>query len=214
VTTTTAKPRRAPRESVVYFARRAVAMEIGVWVSLYRFILRRPTVPAGAEAFSYHQPIKSVMIVFIVLSAVEIPIVDLIVHQWVYVRIPFLIVGIWGLTWMVGLLFGFLTRPHAVGPEGIRVRSGAEVEIPLSWDDVYSVELSRQVAESAKEPRLTPGAGGDILHLRIQNETNVLITLERATPIRLPQGSATVREIRLYVDEPRKFMAEVRRHIG
>jgi hypothetical protein len=128
-------------------------MEIGVWLSLYRFIFRRPLVPAGAKAFTYHRPIMSIMIVFVVLSAIEIPIVDLIVHQWLFVRIPFLILGIWGLTFMVGFLLGYLTRPHAVGPEGIRVRSGADVEIALSWDDIIRSNFTSRSPSPARSPR-------------------------------------------------------------
>ncbi|HEU4807494.1 MAG TPA: hypothetical protein VFT01_04470 [Homoserinimonas sp.] len=214
MTVTMQQQRRTAWRRVKYLARRAIGMELGVWLSLYRFVFRRPRVPAGAKGFSYHRPVMSIMIVFIVLSAVEIPIVDLIVHHWLFIRIPFLILGIWGLTFMVGFVFGFLTRPHAVGPDGIRVRSGAEVDIPISWDDIYSVEPNKQVAESAKAPKVTPGDDGDTLHLRIQNETNILIRLERPTVVRLPHGAETVREIRLYADEPKQFMDAVRRHIG
>ena len=213
MTTTMTAQRRTPWQKFRYIARRAIDLEIGIWLSLYRFIFRRPRVPANAKPFSYHQPVMSLMIVFIALSAVEIPIVDLIVHQWIYVRIPFLILGIWGLTWMLGFLFGFLTRPHAVGPDGIRVRNGAEVDIPLPWDDIYAVELKKQVAE-AKAPKLSSGDDGESLHLRIQNETNIAITLERPTTVRLPQGAVTVRTIRLYADAPKQFMDEVRRYLG
>ena len=73
------------------------------------------------------------MIVFIALSAVELVAVDLIVRRWPYIRIPLLVLSIWGLIWMLGFLFGMLTRPHAVGPEGIRVRYGAEVDLPVTW---------------------------------------------------------------------------------
>lgn len=212
--TVTGARRRTLWQQVKYLARRAIELEIGVWLSLYRFIFRRPTVPAGATGFSYHRPILSIMIVFIVLSAVEIPIVDLIVHRWPYIRIPFLLLGIWGLTWMLGFLFGHLTRPHAVGPAGIRVRSGTDVDIALSWDDVYSVELDKQVVESSKEPKLTPGDDGAILHLRVQNETNITVRLERPCTVRLPQGTETVHEVRFYADEPKQFMDAVRRHIG
>ena len=59
------------------------------------------------------------MIVFIAVSAVELMAVDLIVRRWPSVRIPLLVLSIWGLVWMLGFLFGMLTRPHAVGPEGI-----------------------------------------------------------------------------------------------
>ena len=205
--------RRTFWQQAKYVARRAIGMELAIWVSLYRFIFRKPAVPAGADAFSYHRPILSVMIIFIVLSAVEIPVVDMIVHGWPYIRIPFLILGIWGLTWMLGFLFGYLTSPHTVGPAGIRVRDGAEVVLPISWDDLHAVEVKKEVAGPEKVPKLSEGEGGAILHLRVQNETNLAITLERPVEFRLPQGPVTVREIRFHADEPKRFMDAVRHHL-
>ncbi len=186
-------------------------MEIALWVGLYRFVSRRPAIPAGAEGFSYHRPILSVMVIFTALSAIEIPVVDMIVHQWLFIRIPFLILGIWGLTWMLGFLFGYLTHPHTVGPEGIRLRDGAEVGIAVSWDDFHSIEQLKQVAGPEKEPKVTEGDDGAILHFRIQNETNLALRLERPIEFTLPNGTVTVSEVRFHADDPKQLMDAVRR---
>jgi hypothetical protein len=213
--TTVAAPGRQRRTGwrlIGHLLRRATLMEIHGYQSLYRFAFRRPRVPAGAVGFPYHQPVLAILIVFVVLSAVELAVVDLIVHRWAQVRIPLLILGIWGLIYMVGLLFGMLTRPHAVGPEGIRVRSGAEVDIGLPWDDIYSVARRRDVQE--KQPKITlDEEGWATLHLRMQNETNLEIKLERPTTVRLPHGTETVSTLKLYADDPKAFLDEVRRHI-
>ena len=210
-TVTTA--RRSPWEQVVYIARRAWTMELGIWQSLYRFIFRRPRVPEGAVGFRYHGQVWTILMIFIGLSAFEIPILDLIVHRWPAVRIAFLALGIWGLTWMIGLALGFVTRPHAVGPAGIRVRNGAETDVPLSWDDVESVSIARQ-SDEAKAPRVTvDGDGRRTLWMRMQNETNIEVALERSLTVRLPSGPETVDVVRFWVDEPKDFLAEVRRHI-
>ena len=204
---------RSFRSRTAYVARRALSMEIGIWASLYRFLFRRPRVPAGAAGFTYHRQVSTILVVFIVLSAVEIPIVDLVVQRWEAVRIGFLVLGFWGLTWMIGLGLGFLTRPHAVGPEGIRVRNGAETDIALSWDDVQSVTLGKHTDEP-KAPRVTTdGAGRRTLWLRMQNETNIEIALERPMVVRLPSGEETTDVVRLWVDEPKPFMAEVRKYL-
>ena len=203
--------RRPPLQLAGYLARRAIRMEICVWQSLYRFICRRPRVPPRAVGFSYHQQVFQVLITFIVLAAIEIPLFDLIVHRWVYVRIPLLVAGIWGLTWMVGLLLGFLTRPHAVGPEGIRVRNGAEVDIPLSWPDVYSV--SRKTTGPERQPRITHEPDGTTVRFPIQHETNIEIELERQLDVRLPQGREQVRRLQIYVDDHKGFLKAVREHL-
>lgn len=81
-------------QRIVSFMYRALVIELRIYASIGRAIARRPSVPVGGTAIGYHRPVLTVLIVFIVLSAVEIPIVDLIVHRWAGVRIAFLVLGI------------------------------------------------------------------------------------------------------------------------
>ncbi|GAA4058412.1 hypothetical protein [Agromyces indicus] len=212
---------RAARPSVArrlgVFALRALKLELRIYASIGRLVARRPAVAPGATGFAYHAPVFTILMVFIVLSAVEIPIIDLIVHRWPVVRISFLILGIWGLTWMIGLLAAYLMRPHTVGPDGIRVREGLEIDLPLSWDDIASVALDRRTDEP-KSPRVTEADGTRILSLRMQDRTVITIELERPTIVALPGtapkgGRQAVDEVRIWVDDPSGFMAAVRRHI-
>ncbi len=213
MTSTTTRLKRTWWQFAGYLAKRATLIEVRGYQSIYRFLFRRPKVPAGAEGFSYHKPILAIMIVFIVVAAVEVVVVDWIVNQWTYIRIPLLIISIWGLVWMLGLLFGMLVRPHAVGPDGIRVRYGSEVDIPIAWKDVYSVTRRKQVIQD-KQPKVTIDENGVAsLHMRIQNETNIEVRLERPVPLKLPHGIETVCTVRLYADDPTRFMDAVRNHI-
>ncbi|MRG60822.1 hypothetical protein GE115_13235 [Agromyces sp. CFH 90414] len=222
------------------FALRALRVELRIYASIGRLIARRPAIPIGGSGFSYHRPVLTILVIFIVLSAVEIPIIDLIVHRWPAVRIGLLVLGIWGLTWMVGLLAAFLTRPHTVGPEGIRVREGLEIDVPLSWSEIASIAIDRRVDEpksprfaddgvmdaapeaswSGQAPAEVSGARpGRTLSLRMQDETNIEIELERPTPVRLPGrppkgGVQAVTRVRLWTDDPKGFLAAARRHLG
>jgi hypothetical protein len=197
-----------------YLGKRATLAEIHGYQSIYRFLCRRPKVPEGAVGFSYHQPILAILIVFIVVSAVELVVVDVIVQRWAHIRIPLLVLSLWGLVWMIGLLFGMLTRPHAVGPDGIRVRYAAETDIPIAWDDV-AVVTKRQRTKPDGEPKVTvDDQHHATLHLRIGDETNIEVRLERPLPVRLPHGTETVSMIALYADAPQAFIDEVRRHLG
>lgn len=206
---TSSKPMRP--HPVARALRTAWRAEAGVWRSLYRWAFRRPRVPAGASAFSYHSPVLTILVIFIVLSAVELPIVDLIVHPWPWLRIPLLILGIWGLTWMFGLLLGYLTRPHAVGPDGIRVRFGADLDVDLPWRVVESVEPSRDVAEKA--PKVRDEAHGRTLAIRIANETNVLVVLEHPVAVEIGGEHVEIDAVRLWVDDLDGFLDAVRTHI-
>lgn len=192
-------------------ARAAWRAEVGIWQSLYRWAFRRPRVPAGASAFTYHSPVLTILVIFIVLSAVELPIIDLIVHPWPWLRIPLLALGIWGLTWMIGFLLGYLTRPHAVGPEGIRARLGTDLDVDLQWDDIESVERSRDVTEKA--PKIRDEAHGRTLAIRIANETNVLVVLERPVRTRVGGDEVEIDAVRLWTDDLDGFLDAVRTHI-
>ena len=211
---TTVQHSRSRWQQFGHLAKRAVVIELRGYQSIFRFVLRRPRVPAGAVGFSYHQPVLPILIVFLVVSVVELVVVDLIVHRWTYIRIPLLILGIWGVVWMFGLLCGMLSRPHAVGTDGMRVRSGPEIDLALSWDDIYSVTRRRRTRPD-KEPKITLDDDGQAtLHLRIGDQTNLEVQLERPTELRLPQGLVTVTTIALYAEDPGGLMNEVRRHIG
>ncbi|WP_173923819.1 hypothetical protein [Agromyces sp. Marseille-P2726] len=199
------------------FLKRALLLELSIYASIGRFIARRPAIPRGAAGFSYHKPVLTVLIVFIVLSAIEIPIVDLIVHPWPAVRIPFLILGIWGVTWMIGFLCAYLMRPYTVGPDGLRVRQGLEIDLPFSWDDIASVSRNTRVDEP-KSPRLEEEGDSRTLVFRMADETNIEVELERPTAVRLPGhapkgGEQTITGLRFWVDDPRAFMDEVRKYL-
>jgi len=196
---------------------RAVLMELRIYANIGRAIFRRPALPAGASGFGYHRPVLTILLVFIGLSAIEIPIIDLIAHRWPVARIALLVLGIWGVTWMVGLLCAYLMRPHTVGPEGIRARQGLEIDIPLAWDDVASV-ARKLVVDEPKSPRIIETESGRMLSLRMQDETNVEVFLERPTQVRLPGhapkgGMQSVEAVRLWTDDLDGFMAAVREHM-
>ena len=194
-------------------ARRATQMEAAGWVSLARLAFCRPRVPPGAVAVSYHRPVTGILTIFIVLSALEVPIIDLIVHPWPFVRIPLLILGIWGVVFMLGMLAGYLTRPHAVGPEGVRIRQSTDLEIALTWDDVLSVARRKEVRH--KGPKFTPGRSDDawVLHLPMQDETNLAVELERPIEVAMPRGAVRIDEIRFWADDPNRFLDAARPHL-
>ena len=214
---TTGPPAASAWQRTGSLLQRALLVELRIYANIGRFIARRRAVPPGAAGFGYHKPVFTVLMIFIVLSAVEIPIVDLIVHRWPAVRVAFLVLGIWGVTWMFGLLCAYLMRPHTVGPDGIRVRGGLEIDIALSWDDIASVARNLRVDEP-KSPKIEETDASRTLLLRINNETDLEIELERPTVVRLPGhgrfgGDQTVTAVRIWVDDPVAFMDEVRKYI-
>ncbi|MFC9559585.1 hypothetical protein [Agromyces sp. NPDC056965] len=216
-TATSARAEASVWQRIGWFLHRALLMELSIYASIGRFVARRPAIAPDAKGFGFHKPVLTILMIFIVLSAVEIPIFDMIVHRWPAVRITLLVLGIWGLTWMFGLLCSYVMRPHTVGPDGIRVRAGLETDIALSWDDIASVARNLRVDEP-KSLKIVETDASRTLMLRINNETNVEIELEGATVVRLPGhgvagGEQAVTAVRIWVDDPVAFMDEVRKHI-
>jgi hypothetical protein len=215
--TITTRPEASVWRRAGSLAKRVLMLELRIYASIGRFVARRPAIPRGAAGFAFHKPVLTILVVFIVLSAVEIPIVDLIVHPWPVVRIALLVAGIWGVTWMIGLLCAYLMRPHTVGPDGIRVRGGLETDVALSWNDIASVARSPRI-DQPKAPKVVESGGCRTLVLRINDETVIEIELERPTVVRLPGhgrngGEQMVTAVRIWVDDAQAFMDEVRRYL-
>lgn len=206
-------PERKGAERLRHGIRRGSGMEVAGYRSIWRWVSRAQRVPEGASGFSYDKPVRTILVVFIVLSAVEIPLIDLLVHGIPWLRWPFIVLGVWGVVTMFGILLGYLTRPHAVGPQGIRVRHGGEVDIDLPWRNVASVQRQRHALTGAPTLSLTGAGDEQTLNQVIQDHAEVEITLEEPTLLRLPQGDVIVSALRISVDDPAAFMAVVRTHI-
>ncbi len=199
-------------------AKRAVIMELRITESLWRVIARRPKLSPGDRGFRYHRPVLTVLIVLMVVSAVEIPILDFIVHRWLPVRIFFLVLGIWGVTWMIGLLCGYLTRPHTVGPRGIRVREGLELDIAIPWENFAEIRLFETKSDpndpDNKPKRLFDEDGARVCAIRIASETNLELRLEGPTRVRLPGlppkgGDQEIEVLRFWSDDPKGMLRAV-----
>ncbi len=217
MSTVTQTPQTEPSRAQALIARGAGIEKI-IYAAIGRAVARKPWKARDAKGFHYHAQSLAVLVIFIVLSAVEIVIIDLIVHQWLWLRIPLLIIGIWGLVWMTGLLCAHFMRPHTVGIEGIRVRDGLDMDAHVTWDDVYSVGLKNRNYEP-KTPSVIDDQEGRSLVMNITDQTNIEVVLERPTTITLPGlppkgGEQVIDRIYLWTDEPKEFLDAVREHIG
>jgi hypothetical protein len=82
----------------------ALKYELRLWEALFRWTFRRPhRVEPGTVTFSYSGAVAMLFGVFIGLSAVELPILHLLL-PWPAARTISLLVGGYGLFWMIGLL--------------------------------------------------------------------------------------------------------------
>jgi len=205
------------RSRIGWLIRRAMSLEKHMYASIGRAIVRRPAVPSEAQGFRYDSPMLLVLVVFVFVSAIDVVVIDLIVHRWPPVRIAFLVLGVWGLVWMVGLLCAHVMRPHTVGPDGMSVRDGLDLDVRICWNDVHAVAIRRHVYNS-KPPRVLDAEESRTLVVAISSETNLEIILEKATTVRLPGGPPNggeqdVTTLRLWADDPRAYLGEVEKYL-
>ena len=196
--------------------RRAAAMEASMWRSMYLWARRKPPARApGDVPFPYLGVVKPILGVFLALSVVEIPVLDLIIKHvvpWQPARLIMLFISIWGLLWMVGLFAGLKIHPHVVGDGGIRVRMGAGLDFTLAWAEIESVGKGYRSMPSGKSVQIEDDHGRRVLHIVVGSQTSVDVRLRHPVTIALPQGdSGPVEEVRLYADDPDAFVRETRR---
>jgi hypothetical protein len=191
--------------------RRAAVTEGAMWRSMYRWLLRKPpALGPGGEAFGYLGAIKPILGVFIGLSIVEIPILDLIVRKvvpWAPARWIALALSIWGLLWMIGLFASLKIHPHVVGDTGIRVRMGPGLDFTVPWADIETVRKRYRSMPSSKSVQVEADGDRRVLHIVVGSQTAVDVRLRRPATFVLPKGETEpVDEVRLYADDPDRLV--------
>ena len=187
--------------------RRAVATEGAMWRSMWLWARRRHRrLAPGEETFGYVGVAKPILGVFIGLSAFELPIFDLIVRHvvpWHPARWIVLVLGVWGLLWMIGFLASFTVHPHVIDDAGIRVRLGANIDVLVPWEDVAAVGKRYRSLPSSRSVQVEQEGERRVLHIVVASQTSVDVRLRRPVTFDLPKGrTEPVDEVRLYTDDP------------
>jgi hypothetical protein len=190
-------------------ARLVLRYEFGIWRSLAIWLLRLRRVPAGSRAFGYAGVVTPLFIVFIAVSAIELPILHLLL-PWETVRLVADVLSIWGLLWMVGLLAAVRVHPHVVAPEGIRLRYGFMVDVTVPWSAIASARSRGRSSSGRGNVHCEQTASGSVVSLAVAKQTTVDLVLRSPTLVNLPQtdGSPVV-ELRLYADDPAALVAAI-----
>lgn len=185
-------------------AREAVLLELALYRSLVRWVARRPDVPLGAEAVGYAQLVGPVLWLWIFGSATEVVVVEVVLRQidagWAQaLRLPLLVVGVWGVLWMLGMLASFRVRPHLLTGDRLLVRNGARtwVAVPL-----VCVASTRSVEHELPGVIKSLHHEDGLLLVGVSSRTNLELALREPVLIETSSGPITADRIGLWVDEP------------
>ena len=121
--------------------RDALLYELAIYRALARWAARRPDVPARATPIGYGQLVGPMLWLWILGSAAEVVVVEVVLRAvdqpWAEaLRLPLLVLGIWGVAWMLGMLASYRVRPHLLDDATLLVRSG-----PVTWLRVPPAEV-------------------------------------------------------------------------
>jgi hypothetical protein len=190
---------------------RLVLAELRLYAVIVPWLLRRKDVPSGGQAWPYAALVTPVLWLWVFGSATEVVVLHLIL-PWETVRLVADVIGIWGLVWMVGLLAAYRVRPHVLLPDQLRVRNGVQHDIAVPTRDILSA-VAREVELPSAMRSLHVAEDGEARHVSVgvSGRTNVVLTLRPGTPLQTASGTVAASTLGLWVDEPRAFVAEVRR---
>lgn len=190
---------------------RAVRFEAGLWRSLWLLVTRRRDgVGPGVVGFGYHRAVTPVWLPMIGVSAVEVPLVHLIVRQ-PQVRLALLVAGVWGVVMLVGMWAGCVVRPYLVGPDGLRLRHGLSRDLRLPFSAIASVTACTTTNWVNHGMGAATTVEDGRLGYLLTGETRIALHLTR--PLDVPAGrgrTATVTEIHLGADDPEAMLAALR----
>jgi hypothetical protein len=193
----------------------AARYEAGLWAALAAWLTRRPLpLRPGETPFPYAQTVKMLLGVFIGLSALEIPVLHLLL-PWQTARYVSLAIGAYGLIWMFGLWATLRRNPHTVGPAGLAVRNGITVAIDVPWDAVAEVRMRRRSMPPGGQTQVDADGDARVLSLGVQSQTSVDVLLRRPLTVGVAKTRGEpVTGIRLHADDPAALVAAAREQMA
>jgi hypothetical protein len=171
--------------------------EFHILAALFRLVTRRRDVARGETAIPYGDSVRILMIGLIVVSAIEVIVMELIV-PWPTIRLVLFIVGIYGLMWMIGFAAAVSVRPHTIGPRELRLRFGylADVRIP-----VEKLASARKNLKGSHRKTLEYADG--TVAVAVMGVTDVCVELREPHDVDLGRrGIHRISRIRFRADDP------------
>jgi hypothetical protein len=189
----------------------ALLLELALYRSLVRWLARRPDVPRGAAPIGYAQLVAPMLWLWIFGSATEVVVVEVVLQGleagWAEaVRLPLLIVGVWGVLWMFGMLAAYRVRPHLLTENSLVIRSGARTRVDLPLGAVRSV---RSVEHDLPGVVRSLHRQGEVVLVGVGSRTNLELVLVGPTRLMTSKGEVTVERVGLWVDDPRAVAGQL-----
>lgn len=185
-------------------AARLAALEPRVWVTLARWLARRPV---GPDTYPYaKRSVLGALLAVAVLSApVEIFAFELLI-PWPPVRILFLIASLYSVVWLVGLFASMKMYPHRLAADGLRLYQGLLASATVPYTQIAAVEAVRRKSPGGKDG-LQAVPAEHAAYLAVGGRSDVTLHLRTPTVIAgLLRPTIPVTTIHLAADDAPAFV--------
>jgi hypothetical protein len=182
-----------------------VRQEFRVFGAIYGTLRRKRRVKPDDRVVTYGGNLYMLLIAMVAVSIIEVVVVELFI-PWNWLRWALVILGGYGLLWVLGFGCSLYTRPHTVGRDelGLRFAIFSEVTVPLA--NVKSASKSL-CGTHKKSVEVIDGT----LSFSVLGTTNVSVPLEPPVEVNLGRlGRHMVHRLRFYADGPARASAAVR----
>lgn len=180
-----------------------IAEIVSTEASMFYFALaswrRRPFVPAGSTAFSYHKKngLAGILYTVALASVVETFVVDLLIRiHHPHAANALLAIGLFAVIWLLGFARAVQLRPMLVTHDTLQLRMGLQWMLDVPRTNISSIAYGR----ASVPPRGTAG------YLRLTPQPNVVLTLHEPMRAHGPYGMRRdVTRIGIALDDIKKF---------
>ncbi|MFD8983599.1 hypothetical protein [Streptomyces sp. NPDC059564] len=167
-------------------------------------VRRRDGVGEGDTAFGYARAQAPTSYGLVFVFAVETVGVSFLLAPYPAAHLVMLVLDLYTVLLVLGLHAAAVTRPHVVGPGGVRVRYRASLDL---WVPAALIASARVETRFPDANRVEEG----VLEVAVAAQTSVTLELARpVTAVGLWGRRRRVRSVRLHADEPRAAVAAVR----
>ncbi|MFH8405947.1 hypothetical protein ACH4FX_14385 [Streptomyces sp. NPDC018019] len=186
------------------YERRWVA-SLGLWVTR-----RRHGVGPGLRPLGYARAQAPMTYGIAFVFAVETVVVGFLLARYPVVHWIMLVLDVYMVLMVLGFQAAAVTRPHVLGPDGLRVRGGAALDVWIPLERIASVRYDLRFPKTEEAGRRSAERDG-VLELAVAAQTCVTVELtEPVTAVKLLGQRVAVRTVRFHADDGRGAVVAVR----
>lgn len=182
-----------------------VRQEVRMLGALIDGIRRRRDAAPGDRLLTYGGRLRGILGFMIGITIFELAIVEFLV-PWTWLRWTLLILGVYGLIWVLGFAASAYTRPHLLDSGRLRLRMTTYADITVPLGTVSQVG-GGGIASHQRDVEVGDGK----LAVSVFGLSNMSLTF--AEPVDVDcgkEGRHAVRVVRFYADDPKAATAAIR----